>query len=84
MEGYNYETADDLIERLGEIISLRFIIEGPSDGINLYIDNVKFEYFQRDRAWVTGADLRIKEFRFILIKVLSNFTISNIELDESK
>jgi len=63
VDGYNYETADDLIERLGEIISLRLIIEGPSNGINLYIDDVKFEYFERNRDWVAGADLRIKEFR---------------------
>ena len=45
-------------EVLGTVISIDLIIYGPLAHIDMYLDNVRFDYYTRDRSWVPGANLR--------------------------
>jgi len=49
------------------------MIQGRGIGIDWYIDNFRVKYYSRNRDWVTGANLRIDEFR----KRPVNWVVSN-------
>jgi len=48
---------------LGIIESIKWVLFGPSDLVDVYIDNVELDYYQRDTDWIQGANLRIQELR---------------------
>ena len=53
LSAFNYDA-----EVLGTVISIDLIIYGPLAHIDMYLDNVRFDYYTRDRSWVPGANLR--------------------------
>ena len=51
------------VDKVGLVDRIKWYITGPNAGVDVYIDDVSVNYYERNRDWVTGADLRIKELR---------------------
>ena len=51
------------MDKVGTVKSLRWHVTGPNNGIDIYLDDVFVGVYQRNRDWVPGANLRIKELR---------------------
>ena len=51
------------VDRVGLVDRIKWYITGPNAGIDVYIDDVSVNYYERNRDWVSGADLRIEELR---------------------
>ena len=45
-------------ETFEKVVSIDLIIYGPLGHIDMYLDDVRFDYYTRDRSWVPGANLR--------------------------
>ena len=66
---------DSNIEQIGKLIGAEIEIGSPGMGFDWYIDNVRVKYYERNRDWVAGANLRIEEFRTRPVNlVVSNAT----------
>ena len=57
------EEANEDSVTVGKINSIKYYITGPGAGVDIYLDGVQFNYYERDRSWVPGANLRINELR---------------------
>ena len=51
------------VDKVGLVDRIKWYITGPTAGVDVYIDDVSVNYYERNRDWVTGADLRIEELR---------------------
>ena len=47
------EKADEENVTLGTINSLKYYINGPGAGVDIFLDDVSFNYYERDRSWVS-------------------------------
>ena len=47
------DKADSENVNLGTINSIKFYINGPGAGVDIFLDDVHFNYYERDRSWVS-------------------------------
>ena len=62
-ESHNTIVGDSAAENVGVIHKLTVGLNGAKAGVDWYIDNFKVSIFERNRDWVSGANLRIEEIR---------------------
>ena len=57
------EKADANGVTLGTVTALDWRMYNPLPEVDLFMDDVQISYFERDRSWVPGANMRIEELR---------------------
>ena len=54
---------------LGTVTGLKWLITGPGDGVDIYLDGVSIDYYTRNRDWAPGANLRIEELHTLPVNL---------------
>ena len=73
------EKADEENVTLGTINSLKYYINGPGAGVDIFLDDVSFNYYERDRSWVS----QLRNFgSFFLKRLFSRVKVKTIKFIE--
>ena len=46
------------VQNIGKVNNIKLSFLGVGAGVNIYMDNIRVDYYKRNRDWRAGADLR--------------------------